>query len=187
MNGRTAVFLDLQGTLGGEGLGDIRDFVFYPFTIPAIKLLNKANLLTVIITNQTHITAEKFTLQYFQDRMKALQQEAADGGAGIDAVYCCPQGQNDGCNCKKPKPGLVLQAQMELNLDLNGCYLVGDAGVWDMVLAHSLNIKGVLVRTGLGESSLGEYKNTWPDITPHYIAENVLDAAQWIISDMEKT
>jgi histidinol-phosphate phosphatase family protein len=183
MNGQIAVFLDLQGTLGGEGLGDIRHFAFYPFAIPAIKLLNTANLLTVIITNQSHIAKGEFTYEYFKERMRALQQEVEDGGARLDAVYCCPHGEKDDCTCKKPKPGLVVTAQKELNLDLNSCYVVGDTGACEMVLAQSINSKGVLVRTGLGESSLVEYRHTWRDITPHFIAGNVLDAAKWIIAD----
>ena len=52
---RAAVFLDLQGTLGGEGLGDIKHFTFFPSAIPAIKLLNDANLLAIVVTNQSHI------------------------------------------------------------------------------------------------------------------------------------
>lgn len=183
MYGRMAVFLDLQGTLGGEGLGDIRNFTFYPFAILAIKLLNEANLLAIIITNQSHISKGDFTYDYFHERMTALKNEVEDNGARLDAVYCCPHSEQDNCTCRKPEPGLVFAAQNDLDLDLGKCYVVGDTGAWDMVLAQSIGSKKILVRTGLGESSLAEYRHTWANITPDFIAGNVLDAVKWIIAD----
>jgi histidinol-phosphate phosphatase family protein len=180
---RAAVFLDLQGTLGGEGLDDIRHFAFYKFAIPAIKLINKADLTAIIITNQSHIARGDFSYQYFQERMAALQDEVEKAGAKIDAVYCCPHRVEDDCECRKPKPGLVLAACKDLSLNVAKCYLVGDTGAWDMILAHSIGSKKILVRTGLGESSLTEYRHTWVNITPDFIAEDVLEAAKWIIAD----
>lgn len=183
MTERSAVFLDLQGTLGGEGLGDIRDFTFYPSAIPAIKMLNEANLLAIVVTNQTHIAQGLFAYEYFQERMETLKQELGEGGARLDAVYCCPHVNKDNCLCKKPRPGMLLEAQKDFNLDLSTCYVIGDVGEWDMGLAKSAGCKGVLVRTGLGESSLEEYRYTWESINPDHVAEDILDAVKWIVSD----
>ena len=72
------------------------------------------------------------------------------------------------------------------DLDLLKSYVVGDVGAWDIVLARSVNAKGILVRTGLGESSLGEYRHTWADIEPDFIAQDVLDAVHWILRDSGK-
>jgi D-glycero-D-manno-heptose 1,7-bisphosphate phosphatase len=181
MSSRSTVFLDLQGTLGGEGLGDILDFSFYPFSIPAIKLLNEANLLVVVVTNQSHISKGYFTYADFERRVDELKQELAEHGAKLDAVYCCPHKTGDNCSCKKPLPGMVLQAQRDFGLDLTECYLVGDVGAWDMVLARSVGCKAILVRTGLGKGSLEEYRHLWADIEPDLVADNVLEAAQWIV------
>ena len=90
MYGRAAVFLDVQGTLGGEGLGDIRDFTFYPPAIPAVKMLNEANLRAIVVTNQSRIAQGLFTYECFLERMESLKQELREGGARLDAVYCCP-------------------------------------------------------------------------------------------------
>ena len=182
MTGRSAVFLDFQGTLGGLGLADIRDFTFYPFTIPAIKLLNEAGLLAIVITNQTHIAKGLFTYEYFQERMDILIEEVEKGGARLDAVYCCPHVGEDNCSCKKPKPGMVLDARRDLDLDLSTCYVVGDLAVSDIALANTVGCKGVLVRTGLGDSSLGQYRHTWADINPDFTAEDVLHAVKWILT-----
>ena len=176
-----AVFLDLQGTLGGEGLGDILSFSFFPSTFPAIRLFNDYHLPVIIITNQSHIAKGLFSLQEFEQRMDSLKQELAAYGASIDAVYCCPHSSDNRCTCRKPKPGLPLQAQKDFGLELTNCYLVGDTGAWDMALAHAIGCKGILVRTGLGESSLGAYRHLWADTTPHFVAGDISEAAQWII------
>ena len=77
-------------------------------------------------------------------------------------------------------PGMVLRAQRDFALDLAACYLVGDCGSKDMVLAQAVGCRAILVRTGLGEGSLGEYRRVWADIEPDFIADDVLDAARWI-------
>lgn len=182
MENRKAVFLDLQGTLGGEGLGDILDFKFFPSASHAIARLNGAHLFVIIVTNQDHIAKGLFSLEEFHRRMNYFCQELAASGAMVNAVYCCPHGPEDQCACRKPKPGLFLQAQGEFDLDLTQCYLVGDTGAWDMLAAHSIGSKSILVTTGLGESSLGEYRYLWSEINPDYIAQDVLDAVNWIIS-----
>jgi D,D-heptose 1,7-bisphosphate phosphatase len=182
MSGRKAVFLDLQGTLGGGGLGDILNFAFFPFAAPAIRLLNDVDLLTIVITNQTHISRGNFTYDEFETRIGELKQELAGHGAKLDGVYCCPHIPADNCSCRKPAPGMVLQAQRDFDLDLSGCYLIGDRGDADMVLARAVGCKAVLVRTGLGEGSLGQYRDWWADIEPDFVAQDVLDAVKWIIA-----
>jgi histidinol-phosphate phosphatase family protein len=186
VTGRSAVFLDLQGTLGGEGLGDIRDFTFYPFAIPAIKMLNDSGLLAIVVTNQTRIARGMYSYEYFLGRMATLKEELKSGEAWLDAVYCCPHLPEDGCSCMKPKPGLLLKAQKDFNLDLSHCYVIGDRGDWDMVLASNAGCQGILVRTGLGEGSLGEYRYTWADVNPDFIADDILHAVKWITSDRAK-
>jgi ribonucleotide monophosphatase NagD (HAD superfamily) len=76
----------------------------------------------------------------------------------------------------------VFEAQKDLDLDLGKSYVVGDTGAWDMVLAQSIGSKKILVRTGLGESSLAEYRHTWTNITPDFIARDVLEAVKWIVA-----
>ena len=186
MTRRKAVFLDLQGTLGGEGFGDILDFAFFPSAIPAIRLLNEADLWAIVITNQSHISRGDFTYEEFEARVEELKRELAEHGARLDGVYCCPHTREDGCSCKKPLPGMVLQAQDDFDLDLSECYLVGDVGAWDMVLAHSVGCRAVLVRTGLGEGSLEEYRHLWADIELDFVAQDVLDAARWIVGSEKK-
>jgi len=175
-----AVFLDLQGTLGGEGFGDILDFVFFPFAISAIKLLNETDFLSIIVTNQSHIAKGYFTINDFDKRIDELKQELVGNVAKIDGVYCCPHGNNDDCSCRKPLPGLIFKAQQDFNLDLSKCYVIGDGGAWDMLLAKNVGSKAILVLTGLGKGSLGEYRYLWADFEPDFVADDVLKAVMWI-------
>jgi D-glycero-D-manno-heptose 1,7-bisphosphate phosphatase len=102
------VFLDLQGTLGGDGLGDIMDFQFFTCSIEAIKLLNKHNILAIVVTNQSHISRGYLTISDFNNRVEDLKKELSKKEAHLDAVYCCPHGREDICECKKPLAGMLV-------------------------------------------------------------------------------
>jgi D-glycero-D-manno-heptose 1,7-bisphosphate phosphatase len=180
-----AVFLDLQGTLGGEGLGDISGFSFFRGSVEAIRRLNHAGFLAIVVTNQSHISKGLLSMADFEQRMLHLQLELAHQGAHFDGVYCCPHTVLDHCSCRKPKPGMLLKACTDFSLDLNHCFLVGDTGAWDMILARDVGCKAVLVRTGLGESSLGEYRSTWKDIDPDFIADDAASAVDWILHQQD--
>lgn len=179
---RRAVFLDFQGTLGGEGLDDIRALVFYPFTIEALKILNSIGILVIGITNQSHISKGVFTWGEYEAALRLLEKELSENNAHFDAVYCCPHEDKDNCGCKKPKKGMIESAMDDFDIDIEHSFVVGDMGMTDMVLARNVGAKAILVLTGVGKGSLNEYRHTWQNIDPDYIANNVLDAAHYIAS-----
>lgn len=180
---RIAVFMDLQGTLGGEGTDDIRSFRFYPFTLKALNLIKENDMYAVIITNQSRISRGEFTLEeYHLYETKILNFLKAEG-VSIDGIFCCPHTREDNCDCKKPKVGLINQAQESLDIDIKNSYVIGDMGCSDMILADNIGCKSILVRTGVGEGSLKEFRHTWADIEPTYIASNILDAVNWILDN----
>ncbi len=179
--GRRVVFLDFHGTLGDEGPGGVEGFSLYPFAAPAVRLLNQTGLLTILVTNQSRIAAGLFTGADFERRMDELGQELAGQGARLDAVYYCPHPAQDGCSCRKPARGMLLRAQKDWDLELTASYLVGDVGAWDMLLARAVSCRAILVRTGWGEGSLGQYRPLWVEMEPDFVAENVLEAAEWIV------
>ncbi|WP_291581945.1 D-glycero-alpha-D-manno-heptose-1,7-bisphosphate 7-phosphatase [Clostridium sp. UBA6640] len=177
-----AVFLDMQGTLGGTGVDDIRSFDFYPFSIEAIKKLNKNGILSIIITNQSNISRGYLSQEYFDNKMNFLKKRLKEEGAYIDGVYCCPHTREDKCNCKKPLTGLIDMAVQDFNIDLKNSFVVGDMGMSDIILSKKIGAKGVLVLTGTGKGSLTEFRDTWINYEADYIAENVLEAANWILN-----
>lgn len=183
---KRAVFFDLQGTLGGEPLGDILGFSFYPMAKEAVAFAKRSGLLVFIVTNQSHISDGLLTMGQFNRRMSAIISEIEDAGGAVDEVYCCPHRRAEGCICKKPSPYFLQMAAEKYGLTLDNCYVVGDIGRSDMLMAYHTGAKGVLVRTGEGETSLTTGRQYWQQYTPAYIANDVNDAVKWIISDISK-
>jgi len=157
------------------------DFSFFPFAIDAIKLLNKHGILAILITNQSHISKGYFTYEDYERKIEELKVELSQSDAHWDGTYCCPHTRTDNCKCMKPLPGMVLQAVRDFDIDLSCSYVIGDMGMSDMVLAKSIGAKGILVRTGVGEGSLAEFRHTWEDTEPYMIADNVLEAVRHIV------
>ncbi len=177
-----AVFFDLQGTLGGDYMGDIQDFAFYPFAAEAIATARRAGYRALIVTNQSHIARGMLTLEEFWRRAEALGQELAAQGALWDGVYCCPHRKGDVCGCKKPLPGMVLQAAAEWDLDLSASWVVGDSGSADVGLARRVGAGAVLVLTGGGLGSVGEHRFRWQEYEADHIAADALAAVRWIVA-----
>lgn len=176
-----AVFLDVQGTLGGGGLDDISTFSFFPCAIEAIKMLNANDILAIAITNQSHIAKGLLTMVDFNKKITNMQAELERNNARLDAVYCCPHGDQDNCACRKPLTGMVEQAKADFNIDLRASFVVGDMGSSDMVLAKTAGAKGVLVLTGIGQGSLTTFRHTWSGYEADHVAQDVLDAVKWIV------
>lgn len=169
-----AVFIDRDGTIGGNGhFIHPRDFQLFEFTNQSIKLLKEAGLKVFAFTNQNRISRGEATRSEFEEQFKSI---------GFDAAYICPHAKDSECNCRKPAPGLLLQAAREHMLDLTRCVVIGDVGSTDMIAAAKVGAIKVLVRTGWGEGSLGEYRHTWADVEPEYIADHLLDAVKWVRS-----
>lgn len=181
MQEKFAVFIDLQGTLGGNGMDDISDFEFYPCAYKAIQLLNERGIPAIIITNQSRIAKGCISYKQYEERLDIWISQAAAKGAVIDAVYCCPHTKEDNCSCRKPLPGLILQALKDFELDISQSYIIGDMGKNDMVLANLVGAKGILVKTGVGEGSLTTFRHTWAEVEPFYVAQDVLEAVLYII------
>ena len=179
-----AVFLDFQGTLGGNGIDDIMSLDFYPFSVEAIKNLNDNGILAIGITNQSHIAKGELTWEEYEKKLRQLKNELSYNNARFDAVYCCPHSRENNCDCKKPKTGLIDSAKKDFDIAVEKSYVVGDMGMNDMVLAKNIGAKAILVLTGVGKSSMSEYRHTWQNIEPDFVAKNVIEAVDYIISDI---
>jgi len=179
-----AAFIDFQGTLGGSGVDDISTFDFFPFSIEAIKKLNTNGILAIGITNQSRIARGYLSWEDYEKELNRLKKVLSDNCAYFDAVYCCPHQRSDNCSCKKPKTGLIDRAKGEFDIDIKSSYVIGDMGMNDMVLAQNIGAKAILVLTGVGKGSMNEYRDTWKDIEPYFIADNVIEAVKFILSDI---
>jgi HAD superfamily hydrolase (TIGR01662 family) len=168
-----AVFVDRDGTIGGNGhFIHPKNFTPYPFSQNALNRLKEQGIKLFAFTNQHRISLGEATISEFQEEFRSY---------GLDDAYICPHSPKEGCNCHKPKPGMLIEASEKYNLDLTKCVVIGDVGT-DMVAAHTVGATKILVLTGWGKSSYTEYKHIWSDVEPDYIAENLLTAVDWILN-----
>jgi len=188
MSGKhAAVFLDRDGTINEEVnyLSRMEQLRLYPQTPEAIRLVNAAGMKAVVVTNQSGIARGYFTEEFVRSVHDRINELLRADGAFIDGFYVCPHHPVYGngiykqdCDCRKPKPGLLLQAAAELDIDLARSYMVGDM-LKDIEAGKRAGAKGVLVRTGYGV-------NIVRTDMPAYIAEDVLEAVQWILRDRKR-
>lgn len=175
MNTLQAVFLDRDGTIGGTGnFIHPRDFTLFPFAAEAVARLKAAGLRVFAFTNQWHIALGDVTEAEFA---------AQFAGYGFDGAYICPHHPDDGCDCRKPQPGLLLRAAREHGLDLARCAVIGDVGGTDMLAAAAVGAVKILVRTGWGEGSVGEFRHTWAAVEPEHIAADLSEAVSWLLAN----
>ena len=183
---RQAVFIDRDGTLIEEVgyLDRVERVVLYPWSIDAIRVLNRASLRLVLLTNQSGVARGFFTEAVVDQVHRHIASLLAEGGAHIDAYYHCPH-HPDGkveayartCDCRKPGRGLVDRAAAEFGIDPAQSFVVGDRWL-DVELARVIRGRGVLVRTGYG---LTEETRPRQDLAPDAIVDNLIGAAGWIL------
>lgn len=133
---------------------------------------------TKVILSRGYISQKDFDNKMDMLNIVLLKQDAY-----LDDVYCCPHTRKDQCNCKKPLTGLVERAMKEHNIDLKHSFVIGDMGMSDIVLASNIGAKGILVLTGAGKGSLTEFRDTWANYGADYIADDVLEAVNWILDN----
>jgi D-glycero-D-manno-heptose 1,7-bisphosphate phosphatase len=186
-----AVFLDRDGTINEQMgyINHITRFVMLPRAAAAIRLLNEQGIPVVVVSNQSGLARGYFPESLIAEVHAKMTGALLEAGAHVDGIYFCPHHPEAkearfrlACDCRKPKPGLFLQAAAELDLDLARSYVVGDR--WsDLKAAAAVQAKGVLVLTGYGR---GDYEYIGPKqpVQPAYVAEDLYAAVQWIVQDM---
>ena len=178
---KKAIFWDLQGTLGGDAVASLETFEPYPFAKDALKLAKEHGYLNIVITNQSRIGKGLLSMEAYRREEKRILAYFNGEEKLLEEILCCPHQSGDGCNCKKPLPGLIFQSADRYGLDVKQCFVVGDMGKNEIVLAHYAGCKGILVLTGGGKGSLGEFRKTWADHEADMIAENAYEAVNYII------
>jgi len=180
------VFLDRDGTLIEEVgyLDRVERVALYPWTIDAVRALNRARFRVVMISNQSGVARGFFPEAVVEDVHRHIAALLDAGGARIDAYYYCPhhpEGKVERyairCDCRKPARGLVDRAAAELGIDPARSFVVGDRWL-DVELARAVGARGVLVRTGYG---LTEETRPPRGVAADAIVDNLVAAAGWIL------
>lgn len=163
--GKRAVFLDRDGVLNVDNgyVSIVDDFEFIEGAIEACIKLKEKGYLLVVITNQSGIARGYFSEEQFNTLTEWMDWSLVDRGVELDGIYYCPHHAEKGigeykidCECRKPKPGMLLNAIEDLNIDVTESFLVGDK-VSDIQAGQAAGVKlNYLVRTGKAITAEGE-------------------------------
>jgi D-glycero-D-manno-heptose 1,7-bisphosphate phosphatase len=153
---RPAVFLDRDGVINRNRDDHVKswsEFEFLPGALEALKRLAGLELPVVVVTNQAAIGRGLMGAAEVDEIHRRMVEAVRLVGGRIDAVLYCPHRPDEGCECRKPKPGLLFEAARMLGLDLAASILVGDAES-DLLAAQAVGCRPVLVRTGRGAAPI---------------------------------
>lgn len=182
------VFLDRDGTVTEEigYVNDPRRLRLIPGSAEAIALLNSKKIPVILATNQAGVARGYFKEEMIGRCHGRLTEMLASLGARLDAIYYCPHHPAAGeapyrtdCDCRKPKPGMLLKAAERFGLDLSRSYVIGDKAS-DLEVAEAAGAHPILVRTGYGEGEIELYGGKW-DVKPEGIFLNLLEAVNHIV------
>lgn len=183
---KRAVFLDRDGTINEEKdyLYQIDDCQFIPNAAEAIRRLNTAGFLVIVVTNQSGIGRGFYTEEMLAALHRHMEQTLTTAGAKVDGWYFCPHHPHHGigsyrkkCSCRKPLPGMLRAAASDFSINLEASFLVGDK-LADIEAGLSAGCRPLLVRTGYG---LTEEKALPPGVLAY---DDILAASQAIIGSL---
>ncbi len=177
------VFLDRDGTLNvkapeGSYVERPSELELLPGAAKAVRLLNRANLWTGVVTNQRGVALGRMSALDVDDVHRRLAHLLAREDAFLDAIYTCPH-EAGSCDCRKPEPGMLMQAQREYpGLDFARAAMVGDSPS-DIEAGRRLGLVTVLIADGSSERSPVPARESRPDCT----VADLLAAARWILGE----
>ena len=191
--GRPAIFFDRDGTLSYEigYVNHLSRFRLLPCAVDAVRLVNASGRLAVLVTNQAGVARGYFPESLIHEVHAHVRSAMDAGGARLDGVYVCVHHPSVGappyrqdCECRKPRPGLLRQAEKELGADLARSWMIGDRH-GDLAVAWAVGARAALVKTGYGLGELTWHSAQWPR-APDLVAENVLEAVERILAADEQ-
>jgi D-glycero-D-manno-heptose 1,7-bisphosphate phosphatase len=180
---RPAIFLDRDGTVVEECgyLNRLEKLRLFPWTIDALRLIKRAGFATVVITNQAAVGRGIIEEDFVHKVHQEIDRRLEGTGAGIDRYYYCPHfaaskidRYRQECQCRKPAPGMILQACREMDLDPAKSVMVGDRWL-DVECGRAAGARAVLVRSGPHQS---EAPN---GVRADAILNNLMEAVGWIL------
>lgn len=180
-NKQKAIFLDRDGTINKYVgfLRDIDDFELLPGVAEAIRMINESGYLAIVVTNQPVIARGEVTFEQLESIHCKMETLLGKKGAYLDGIYFCPHHPDSGyegeiselkfeCSCRKPKPGMLLKAADDLNIDLTQSWMVGDS-IADIQAGKNAGCKTAFI----GTDSMDETMNV----------ESLLAFARWLVQN----
>lgn len=173
----SAVFIDRDGTLVQDigYLTDAQDLVLLSGAAEGIRQLQD-RFRIVVVTNQVAIAKGLLDREGLDAIHDTLVHDLQEQGAFLDAIYACPHCPEDGCSCRKPAPGMLLQASVDLGIDLAASYMIGDKGL-DLAAGQRAGVRATILipstQTGSSHDPIV--------VTPTFVAENLSEAAVFVL------
>lgn len=168
-----AVFIDRDGTImeDCDYCSHPKDVRIFPGVLEALSRLKSRGFKLIIITNQSGIGRGLFTVDQYRAVEAEFLRQIGDGL--IDAIYFCPDAPGQHSNCRKPAPGMIVQATRDHQIDLCRSFLIGDKEI-DVECAHNAGVPAIRVQTGFQRVTTGS-KADW-------VADNVPAAVEMILN-----
>ena len=153
----------------------------------AVRTVNERGFVACVISNQSGVARGLFSESALVPIHAKLAKELGSRGARLDRIYYCPHHPTEGippynvdCACRKPKPGMLRQAESELGVDLLRSFVIGDR-LADILAGRSVGARGVLVLTGYGQIASQESRTQ--GVIPDFIADSVSEAVEFILNE----
>jgi D-glycero-D-manno-heptose 1,7-bisphosphate phosphatase len=185
---RRAIFIDRDGTLCEEVgyINHVSRSRLLPNSAEAVRLANQAGYPVIVTTNQAGVARGYFAESLIGQVHASVSEMLRREGAHVDAFYYCPHHPREGkppyrneCECRKPRPGMLLRAAREHDIDLARSCMIGDS-LADLGAASGAGVTPIHVLTGYGRG-LVEHHGDRFTVRPAYTAEDLLDAVRWIL------
>lgn len=180
----SAIFLDRDGVINENRADYVKswsEFRFLPGSREAIAKLTQAGHRIVVCTNQAGIARGSVSMETVDEIHHRMVTSISEVGGKIEKVYYCPHGKDEDCACRKPRPGMLLQARDELGLEMLNAVFIGDS-ITDVRAGLAAGIHTVLVLSGLG---LEQFRAHCHEVDgPFRISMNLKHAAELVLKGL---
>ncbi len=178
------VFLDRDGVINQDAPDYIKswaEFTFIPGSLEAIRLLVESGYAIIIITNQSMVNRGLAPLSNLDEIFVNMRRAVKKAGGHITDIFFCPHRPDEDCDCRKPEPGLIFQAQVRHSIDLTASIMIGDSAKDIQCGCNAGCGRTILVKTGNVMTAQKQLAKM--GVRPDLITENLLEAARAIVSD----
>ncbi len=176
-----AIFLDRDGVINANRSDYVKswaEFEFLPGALAAIRALSTLNWPIIVVTNQSAVGRGIIPPTVVEDIHRRMLAAIRRAGGRITEVRYCPHHPDEGCGCRKPRPGMLRAAAQRWGIDLQRSVLVGDA-MSDILAAHAVGATPILVLTGRGPEQLTALRNA--DIDHFHLVPDLPAAVEWLL------
>jgi D-glycero-D-manno-heptose 1,7-bisphosphate phosphatase len=176
-----AIFLDRDGVINQNRNDHVKtwsEFEFIPRTLAALRLLSQHGYHIFIVTNQAIVSRGITSVETLNDIHDRMRKQIQLHGGHIHDLRFCPHDQHEECDCRKPRPGMLLDLAERWRIDLTRATMIGDAWT-DIAAAHSVGCRAALVRTGRGTEQL--QLPSAHQLRADMISDDLWEAANWVL------